>query len=54
MAVEFMDLLGEPELEIGHAKKVLFSSAPTPAAGTTPMPGRRRATSPNSSQGTPP
>ncbi|MEE8563206.1 MAG: cupin domain-containing protein, partial [Alphaproteobacteria bacterium] len=26
MAVEFMDLLGEPELEIGHAKKVLFSS----------------------------
>ena len=26
MAVEFMDLLGEPELDLGHSKKVLFSS----------------------------
>ena len=26
MAVEFMDLLGEPKLDIGHSKKVLFSS----------------------------
>lgn len=26
MAVQFLDLLKEPELEIGHSKKVLFSS----------------------------
>ena len=26
MAVQFMDLLEEPELQIGHSKKVLFSS----------------------------
>ncbi len=26
MAVQFLDLIGEPELEVGHSKKVLFSS----------------------------
>lgn len=26
MAVQFLDLIGEPELDVGHSKKVLFSS----------------------------